>query len=260
MQGREHQHARALARKGEREVMLFGYICCGLLLLLTALLSMIALGIREILWALRGKSWMRATRGAILLVIPLVVLAWLWDAQLRSAALCFQSPYRAPAPTFGESDMPGTWEAIYTSGSVDRLIFRADGTFKQIYYDVSRHDHVQETTWNAWWLERLPDHGVRVHLRGARYYPKDLVVPDLATGVASCADDDPVCRQRYREWPSAFWDPIAEETVPMQGALVLNVRVDLLGQPLLHHMRTGPKQLVAITDCQAEHFRRVEGP
>lgn len=240
--------------------MLFEYICCGFLLLLVGLLSMAALGMRDILRAVRAKALMRAARGIILLLVPLVLFTWLWDAQLRSAALCFQNSYGAPAPTFSESDLVGIWEATYPDGSVDRLIFRADGTFKQMYYDPSRDGRPQETTWNPWWLERLPDDGVRVHLQDARYYPEDFVVPDLSTAVESCADDDLVCRQRYREWPSAFWDPIADETVPMEGALVLNVRVDLLGRPLLHHMRTGPKQLVVISHCQAEQFRRVEAP
>ncbi len=240
--------------------MLFEYICCGFLLLLGGLLAMAGLGIRDIVWAVRAKTSMRAARGMILLLVPLVLFTWLWDAQLRSATLCFQSPYRAPAPAFAESDLVGTWEATYPDGSVDRLIFRADGAFKQMYYDASRDGRAQQTTWNPWWLERLPDGGVRVHLRDARYYPEDFVVPDLSTAVESCAEGDLVCRQRYGEWPSAFWDPIAEESVPMQGALVLSVRVDLLGRPLLHHMRTGPKQLVVISHCQAEQFRRVEGP
>lgn len=238
--------------------MFFGYICCGSLLLLGALLSMVALGIRDILLGVRVKRSMRATRGTILLLLALVLLAWLWNAQLRSAALCFQSPYRAPAPTLGESDLVGTWEATYPDGSVDRLIFRADGAFKQEYYDARRDGHAQETTRNPWWLEHLPDDGVRVHLRGARYYPMGFVVPDLSTAAESCAADDPVCRQRYREWPSAFWDPITLETVPMQGALVLNIRLDLFAEPLLHHMRTGPKQLVVLSHCQSEQFRRVQ--
>ena len=120
-----------------------------------------------------------------------------------------------------------------------------------------RQDNYREKAWEDWWLERLPDGSVRIHLQGATYYPEEFVVPDLGSSSESCPEDDWGCEQRYLHWPYAFYDPITAETVPMQGALVLNVRRDALGSLLLYHMRTGPGQLVLLTDCQAEHFRRV---
>jgi hypothetical protein len=240
--------------------MLFGYVCCGLFFALAALSTLTYLGARDVVRAARTRSRIAAVRGAILLLIPLAALTWSWHAHLESAALCLQAPYRAPPPTFDEQDLLGTWEARYTDGSLDRLIFAADGTFKQIFHDASREYRVEETARKRWWLEHLPSGGVRVHLQGAKYYPQGMVVPDLGSAVDSYAPDDAACRQRYNQWPYAFYDPIADEAVTMGGALVLNVRVDLSGELLLHHMRTGSDQLIVMSECQAELFRRVDTP
>jgi hypothetical protein len=241
-------------------LMFFGYICCGFLLGLAALLAALCCGIRDLVSARRSRSWARGMRGGVLVLISVTVVAFAWSPWLRSMVLCFQSPYASPRVTLDEYDLVGTWETTYPDGMVDRLILRADGTFKQVYYDPSQPEDLQETPLESWWLERLPDGGVRVHLHGARYYPQSFVVPDLGSSLESCPENDGACRQRYGQWPYAFYDPIAVETVPMQGALVLDVRVDLFGTLLLHHMRTGPKQLVGLWECEAEHFRQVERP
>jgi len=243
--------------------MLFGYVCCGLLFVLAALLASTYLGARDVVRAARTRSRVAAARGVILLAFPLVVITfitWSWHAGLKSVALCLQAPYRAPPSTFDESDLLGTWEGRYADGSLERLIFAADGTFKQIFHDAGQQHRVEETAGERWWLERLDSGGVRVHLQGAKYYPQGMVVPDLRLAVESCPSDDAACRHRYDQWPYAFYDPIADEPVTMAGSLVLNVRVDLSGRLLLHQMRTSPKELIVIWQCQGEHLRRVDAP
>lgn len=79
-----------------------------------------------------------------------------------------------PPATFRKTDLVGTWEGHYGGYAgygqgLDRLILRADGTFKQIY-EIEKQGYVYETPWNEWWMERFPDGRVRVHLEGARYY------------------------------------------------------------------------------------------
>jgi len=240
--------------------MLFGYICCGLLILLSALLSMIGLGIRDILHALRTKRPWRGVRGVVLLVIPVAVLAWLWHVQLGPAALCLQLPYRAPPSPFTESHLAGIWQDTYPDGGIERLTFSENGTFEQIFRGAGEEDSIEHAISGRWWLEHLPDGGVRAHLQGAWYYPQQMVVPDLEAAAESCPPDDTMCRHRYLEWPYAFFDPISNQPITMAGALVLSVRADLSGELLLHHMRTSSTQLIAIPDCRAEHFRRVDAP
>lgn len=84
-----------------------------------------------------------------------------------------------PPATLQELDMVGTWKADYGSRrGVDKLILRADGTFKQIY-ENRRENYTFETPWNKWWLERFPDGRVRVHLKGARYYLGGIPVAEI---------------------------------------------------------------------------------
>jgi hypothetical protein len=244
--------------------MQFGWLfCCGLLLVLAALLASTCLGARDVVRAARTRSKVAGARGVILLACPLVVITfitWSWHEDLGSAALCLQLPYRAPPSTFGESDLQGTWERRHADGSLERLVFAADGTFKQVFHDAGQEHRVEETAGEHWWLECLDSRGVRVHLQGAKYYPLGMVVPDLQLAVESCPSDDAACRHRYDQWPYAFYDPIADEPVTMAGTLVLNVRLDLSGRLLLHQMRTSSKELIGISHCQSEHFRRVDAP
>ncbi len=54
---------------------------------------------------------------------------------LMSTASACKAPYSNPPVTFQDLDLVGTWEAHYSERRVDKLIVRADGTFKQIYHE-----------------------------------------------------------------------------------------------------------------------------
>lgn len=145
-----------------------------------------------------------------------------------------QAPYSNPPATFQDSDLVGIWEAHYWGGGVDRLIIRADGTFKQIY---RKSDCEYKTPWNKWWVERLPDGRARVHLEGARYY---LIWVE---------------RGDY-----LFHDPFGNESIEMTEELVLNIRRLSSGEIILHHMWDSSDRGFAIIGGEAEMFRRVKTP
>jgi len=152
-----------------------------------------------------------------------------------------------PPATLQESDLVGTWEADYgLRVGVDRLILRADGTFKQIY-ENQREDHVYETPWNEWSVERFPDGRVRVHLKGARYYLEGIRVTEEG-GVIPAAL--PVVGGE--PWP--FYDPFAKESVYMVGELIFNVRRLSSGELILAHMWGSSEWGFGDTDV----FHRVE--
>lgn len=138
--------------------------------------------------------------------------------------------YSNPPATFQDSDLVGTWEAHY-GDRVDRLIIRIDGTFKQIYRD---RDYAYETPWNKWWVERLPDGRVRVHLEGARYYLTWVERGDYL-----------------------FYDPFGDELIEMRGELVLNVRRLPSGEIILYHMFASPEWGFPIIGWERDMFRRV---
>ena len=175
---------------------------------------------------------------------------------LLTAAGC-EAPYSNPSVAFQESDLVGTWETRYWERGVDRLIFRADGTFKQVYRDRTVKDYVYETPWNKWWVERFPDGRVQVHLQGARYYNDGIRVAELNGRGYPCPAEFPDCSWKDR---MSFYDPIAKEGLYMVGKLVLNVRNDSSGKILLHHMWTSSDRGFAIIGGEAEVFRRVEEP
>jgi hypothetical protein len=80
------------------------------------------------------------------------------------------SPSAAECPpvpdSFAIAHLEGTWKAEYFGGlATDRLIIRADGTYKQIY----ESDPVSfESGWQNWWMDRDPAGYGLLHLEGMR--------------------------------------------------------------------------------------------
>jgi hypothetical protein len=138
-----------------------------------------------------------------------------------------------PPAAFQESDLVGTWEADYGyHRGDDRLILRADGTFKQIYKNLA-DDYVYETPWNEWSVEHFSDGRVRLHLKGARYYLAGIRTAEeegvIPTSLALVGGEP---------WP--FTDPFDPEhryrSVHMVRKLILNVRRLPSGELVLAHM------------------------
>lgn len=191
---------------------------------------------------MKQSKWLAA-------VLPVLVL-------MATAALCGVQrggPFLNPPPTFQESDLAGTWETRYAG--VDRLIIRADGTFKQIY---QQEDYVYETPWNKWWVERFPDGRVRLHLQGARNYRVDILLAERDGLHHACPKEYPDCKWASEPYP--YYDPFAREFVDMVNKLVLNVRSDSSGDLLLLHLWIGGDQGFPIIGGEREVFRRVETP
>lgn len=152
------------------------------------------------------------------------------------------TPYSNPSADFQESDLVGAWEARYSKQQVDKLVLRTDGTFKQIYQDNIKQDYSFETPWNEWWVERLSDGRLRIHLQGARYYLAGI----------SIAEEEGVNRE--------FWDPIGKEYIPMFRELVLNIQMDKSGGLVLPHMWRSSDRGFALIGRHTEEFHRAKEP
>jgi hypothetical protein len=173
--------------------------------------------------------------------------------------LCAEAPYSPPPEGFDESDLVGTWQTQY-GRSVDTLTVMADGTFKQRYEDRYDESYVFETSPNAWWLERFPDGRIRLHLQGARYYIRGITVAELGGYALGSASLDGDSTPGPTAFPHPFYDPFGRESLHMVGELILTVRVDSRGEPLLHHMTYSSEEGFGLTGCERKHFRRVEEP
>ncbi len=158
------------------------------------------------------KQARRLSLIAPVLVILILTLVSCCGGRLNSIALCLRAPYSDPPASFDESDLVGTWETRY-GPNVDTLVLRAGGTFRQTYGRSTPADYVFETPWNEWWVERLANGGVRLHLDGARYYPEGPIIAELDGEGYPCPEDEPDCPERYQLGPYDFYDPIADETV-----------------------------------------------
>lgn len=167
-------------------------------------------------------------------------------------------PYANPPESLQDSDLVGTWETRY-GRSVDRLILRADGTFKQVYQDNTVEGYVYETPWNEWWLERFPDGRVWVHLQGARYYLAGIRIAELEGLPEPAPTDQPELWGKDR-FPLSFYDPFGKEFLEMVGELILSVRSDDSGEIILHHMWGSADRGFAIIGGEMEVFRRIETP
>lgn len=196
-------------------------------------------------------------------VLPVLVLLWVGScsgARLDSVSECLQAPYSPAGDALQQTDLAGAWETRYGERGVDRLIFRVDGTFKQVYQDHQVQDYVYETPWNEWWMERLHDGGLRIHLQGARYYLAGVDTAELGGMLHACADDQEDPRGQPGCPPFAFYDPIEDDFVYMVGELVLSVRGDSSGKLLLHHMWTHADRGFAMFGCERQQFRRLDAP
>jgi hypothetical protein len=209
-----------------------------------------------------------STLALVALVLLLVSLACACPRSLApyypfASPICLEAPYSPPSPTFQDSDLVGTWETRYAgwpAGDIDRLIFRGDGTFRQIYENYIVNGYLYETEWREWWVESLPDGRVRVHLPGARYYAAGIGTAELEGLAPPCPTSEPGCTGEPRLPPQSFYDPFAREYLKMAGELVLNVRVDSAGELLLHHMWSHSDRGFPISGCQRKLFRRVQTP
>ncbi|HUW14590.1 MAG TPA: hypothetical protein VM537_33025 [Anaerolineae bacterium] len=173
--------------------------------------------------------------------------------------LCAEAPYSPLPPDFTEEDLVGTWETRY-GRRTDKLVLRDDGTFKQMYRDITQGDYAYETPWSEWWLERFADGRIRLHLRGARYYVDGTRIGELdgyayGLGVGNASPGD---KPSTVPWP--FYDPFTHQHLEMVGELILNVRVDSQGQILLHHMSYTSNGGFVMSGCQQDQFRRIETP
>ena len=168
--------------------------------------------------------------------------------------------YSNPQPAFQPSQLIGTWEARYAGDALDRLVLRADGTFMQHYQPGSGGGYSFETPWNGWSLERFPDGRIRLHLQGARYFPRGTAVAELRGLDSPCADPLPQCLKGHGAW--LFRDPIGNESVKMVGELILKVQVESPGQlvllPMLHGADEGWR--LVISGKAVDVFYRVGGP
>jgi hypothetical protein len=204
---------------------------------------------------MKQSKWLSAL--VPILGVLVVTLVSACGGRLSSVALCLEAPYSDPSVSFEKSNLVGAWETHY-GRNADTLILRADGRFKQTYRRPGPEQYVYETPWNPWWIERLPDGGVRVHLQGARYYAEGPMIAELDGEGYPCPRDAPECPERDQLGPYAFYDPIADETVHMVRELVLNVREDSSGRLLLLHMWLGRNEGFVIFGCESTMFQAVE--
>lgn len=201
------------------------------------------------------KRWSGMSLWGILLATLVVGCVCTWRVP---SSHCLEAPYSNPPSSLQAADLAGTWQTSYDRG-VDKLMLRADGTFKQLYERRVAHiirDYAYETPWNEWEIERFSNGTVRIRLRGARYYLGGIRTAELDGmqfgGPQFWGEGGPP--------PYGFYDPIAHETVHMVGELMLNVRADSSDELLLHHMWLSSDRGFVAMGCEEEQFRRVETP
>jgi hypothetical protein len=221
--------------------------CCILLPLTILTINVLAvpgvLAVREMIFGLRSGRRRRVLMGAILLAASAILVALAFVKPAQSFRFCLQAPYLSAPANSEDQDLVGTWRAHYDH-SVDTLILKPDGTFKQIYEDRYNEDNVYESPWNNWWIVRYADGRVRVYLEGARFYEEG---PRLGEKGGA-----------YGDW--TFYDQVAEEFATAPDTLILNLRVDSTGEPLLLHLWSTGDEGFGLFGCERNIFRLVEGP
>lgn len=188
--------------------------------------------------------------GKLLLFLALLVLF--------PAASC-AAPFLPPPVSLQERDLVGAWQTHCGKRCAERIILRSDGTFQQSYRNLREEDYVAETSSNRWWLERLGDGQIRLHLDGGRYYREGIEFAKLGGREFPGPTELPNLWGIEGPPAVAFYDPIAHDYLEMVDELVLNVRTTRSGELQLLHMWTSSDRGYAILGANAEIFHRVVG-
>ena len=185
---------------------------------------------------------------------------FIWGSVLALSMLgCLSTAasFKNPDKNIKVSDLAGTWEAHYGKGNSDTLTLRDDGTYQQRYEEADT-GYLFETPWNRWWMEYLQNGQVRVHLEGGRYYFAGIRIAELEGWGDPCPSELPDCG--WGNSPRPFYDPYADDYIEMAGKLVLNVRLDHVGELVLYHMWTSGAEGFVIIGGEREIFRRKKSP
>lgn len=143
--------------------------------------------------------------------------------------------YQNPPKSLEKTDLIGTWEVSYDEWGKDSIALGID-SFTQKYQDSLGQGHTYEFTGHQWQLERLPQGLVRIHLQGAKYFRLGV---DFSN-------------QSY------LYDSFANETLTIQGELVLEVRVTQANEFVLYHLTTDADAGgVSLFGNSANFFRKV---
>lgn len=149
----------------------------------------------------QSKTWYKV----LIFVFSLIALA-IWTCG------CGSECQSVSLVDFDALDLVGTWEAHYTyPDSVDKLVFKEDGTYQQIYDGPGDYLHV--SSWNEWRIEYKEDGRVWIYLENGRWFPEGPEIAELE-GM------DPFRPETVHH----FYDHAANKGLTMPGRLTLDVR------------------------------------
>ena len=194
------------------------------------------------------------------LAFILISCIWILFTIIKGISLANEIPFSNPPDPFDESLLTGTWITSYFGGGEETIIIQPDGKFKQIYRDrdVDDGNYTFETPWKDWWIERLSDGRLHLHLEGARYF---LNGPSFAENenvyFVPCPNGgSPNCKDGLFRISFLFYDWIGKEFVEMTDELILNIRVDNSGNAILVHLWESSDGGFPIIGGETELFRK----
>jgi hypothetical protein len=154
------------------------------------------------------------------------------------------------------SDLEGEWQANYASGVTDKLVFRSNGTFRQVFEDVQK-GYVFDSSWNDWTIEQSSKGFARLRLQGGRYYLEGITLAETngrKNPINPCLDGD--CSWGFE--PRIFYDPFSDEVVHMVDELLLLPFSDSKGKIILHHIWTSSDRGFALIGGEKEIFNKLQ--
>jgi hypothetical protein len=168
-----------------------------------------------------------------------------------------EAPFENPPDSLNKKDLVGVWEVEYSHLRNDKLIIREDGKYKQYYYDDTndRSELIYESTWEDWWIERLPDGCIYLHLNGGQYFIGGKSFAKMIKGIYPCTNDDLSCTGIGHPWSS--YDRIRDTLVDMSSELILHVRITSFGEILLLHMASGVDSGFPLIGAESQFFRKT---
>ncbi len=162
--------------------------------------------------------------------------------------------YKNPPKDIDGFSLIGTWRTEYGGHQIDTIVISDDRTFIQRFEDT-KNDYLFETE-GEWYLERLSDGSVYLHLVNGRYYVAGITRAERDGRGLPCTQEFPDCW--WENEPFLFYDPYSDRFVEMVDKLVLTIRVDYTGNIVLHHLCTSSDGAFAIIGYEKDIFYKME--
>jgi hypothetical protein len=169
----------------------------------------------------------------------------------KGVTLALEAPFINPPRSLDKNMLVGIWSVKYSTTRIDTLFVNENGTFQQVYFEQGV---VYKSDWSNWYLEKINDERIYLHLKGAKNYFYGFTKTIQES--TPCQNKDNKCGEIKIQVPVRAYDWIGKNWVDSDNQLILNIRQDSSQNIILLHLWETSDRGFPIIGGEAEIFRK----